>query len=314
MTAVQSRPRPAAGEPTIELGLPVPAPEWPPRRRREPLPALAVAVTRSAVGLALLALWSVFFMLALGGLETARNQQLLYQQMRERIANQTEPIGAPIDPGTPVALVEAPAIGMRYVVVEGTAPGDLRAGPGHRRDSPLPGQVGWSILYGRAAAFGGPFGRVTELRRGDIITVTTGQGTFDYRVEAVRHAGDPNPAPLAIGAGRLTLATAEGTSWRRGWAPNRVVYVDAALQGTPQPAPAGRPTAVPKEERAMATDGGALVPLVLWLQALLLAAAAAAWATARWGGPPTWLACSPIVLAALWGASESAAQLLPNLM
>jgi hypothetical protein len=53
---------------------------------------------------------------------------------------------------------------------------------------------------------------------------------------------------------------------------------------------------------------------VLWLQALLLAAVAAAWATARWGGPQTWLAGSPVVLAALWGASESAAQLLPNLM
>ncbi len=314
MTAVQTGLRPAAGEPTIELGAPVPAPVWGQRPRREPLPAAAVAVTRVAVGLALLALWTVFFTLALGGLETARSQQLLYGQLRQHIAEQTEPIGGRIAPGTPVALIEAPAIGMRYVVVEGTAPGDLLAGPGHRRDTPLPGQVGWSRLYGRASTFGGPFGRITELRRGDTITVTTGQGTFDYRVEAVRHAGDPNPAPLATGAGRLTLATAEGTSWRRGWAPNRVVYVDAALEGTPQPAPAGRPTGVPKEETAIASDTGALVPLVLWLQVLLLAALAAAWATARWGGPQTWLTCAPVVLAALWGASESAAQLLPNLM
>jgi sortase A len=64
----------------------------------------------------------------------------------------------------------------------------------------------------------------------------------------------------------------------------------------------------------MAGDSGAFVPLVLWLQALLLGAAGAGWTAARWGGPQTWLVGAPVILAALWGASESAIQLLPNLM
>jgi hypothetical protein len=43
------------------------------------------------------------------------------------------------------------------------------------------------------------------------------------------------------------------------------------------------------------------------------AVAGAAWAQARWGGSQAWLVFVPIILAALWGASESAVELLPNL-
>src|SRR2546421_11935588 len=152
---------------------------------------------------------------------------------------------------------------MRYVVVEGTSPGDLRAGPGPRRDPPLPGQAGASVLYGRAVAFGGPFQHIAELRPGDTVTVTTGQGTFDYRVDGIRRAGDPLPEPLRSGAGRLTLVSAEGVSWRAGWAPDGAVYVDSTLQGSAQPAPAGRPRGLPDAEQAMHGDTGALaVPLL----------------------------------------------------
>ena len=37
--------------------------------------------------------------------------------------------------------MQIPAIGLHdVVIVEGTDSGDLRDGPGHRRDTPLPGQ------------------------------------------------------------------------------------------------------------------------------------------------------------------------------
>ncbi|OLB79968.1 MAG: hypothetical protein AUI14_08665 [Actinobacteria bacterium 13_2_20CM_2_71_6] len=282
--------------------------------RRPPLPGPAVAVIRISIGSALLALWVVFFALGLAGFEAARSQLVLYSQLRTQLADATEPIGGPIDPGTPVALIEAQRIDLRYVVVEGTAAGDLRAGPGHRRDTPLPGQAGTCVLYGRATGFGGPFRHILDLRPGDTITVTTGQGTFGYRVDGVRRAGDPLPGLLPSGGGRLTLVTAEGVSWRAGWAPNRVAYVDATLQGTPQPAPAGRLTGVPKADLAMQGDPDALVPVVLWLQLLILGGVGAAWAQRRWGGAQAWLVFTPVILATLWGASESAIQLLPNLM
>jgi len=41
---------------------------------------------------------------------------------------------------------------------------------------------------------------------------------------------------------------------------------------------------------------------------------AIAWAFERWGRWQTWLVGAPLVLAALWGVSETAVQLLPNLM
>jgi sortase A len=278
------------------------------------MPPAAVGVIRISVGVLILALWSLVFALGIGGLQAARSQVVLYDRLRVHLADGTAPIGGAIDPDTPVALVEARNIDLRYVVVEGTSPGDLRAGPGHRRDTVMPGQAGTSVIYGRATTFGGPFGRIAELRSGDTVTVTTEQGTFGYRVDGVRHAGDPLPELLASGAGRLTLATAEGVSWRSRWAPDRAVYVDATLLGNPQPTPAGRPAGVSKVEAAMQADPGALMSTVLWLQVLALACLAAAWMQARWGGAQTWMVCLPLVLAALWGASESASQLLPNLM
>jgi hypothetical protein len=63
----------------------------------------------------------------------------------------------------------------------------------------------------------------------------------------------------------------------------------------------------------MQGDPGAWVFLVLWLQLLVAGVVAAAWAQARWGSAQAWLACSPVIIAALWGASESAFQILPNL-
>ena len=72
------------------------------------------------------------------------------------------------------------------MVVEGTSCDALRHGPGHERDTRFPGQPGVSILQGRAAAFGGPFGDIDRLRTGDEITVVTGQDTATFRVTGSR--------------------------------------------------------------------------------------------------------------------------------
>lgn len=277
-------------------------------------PATSSGVLRAALGCVLVAGWFVFFVLAISGMQATRSQYVLYGELRAQLAQGTAPIGGAIAPGTPVALIEAPAIGMRYVVVEGTASGDLRAGPGHRRDTPLPGQPGASVLYGRASAFGGPFRNIGRLFPGADIVVTTGQGTFEYKVSGVRREGDPMPGPAPTGSGRLTLVSAEGVGWRAGWAADRIVYVDANLLNAPAQAPAGRPTVVPEPEVALQGDPSAWITLVLWLQVLAVAAFAASWAVDRWGMPRVWLAFSPIILAGLWGASESVVQLLPNLM
>lgn len=296
----------------------MPPPIWQPRRRPRPprpeVPGLALSTVYTLMAVAVLAFWFVAFALGLGGLQAERGHQLRYDVLRETLAAGTTPTGGVIAPGTPIALITAPHIGLSQVVTEGTAAEDLRAGPGHRRDTPLPGQAGTSVVYGRTIMFGAPFLRVRALRPGDVITAVTGQGSFTYSVLGVRRAGDPLPDPEPAGGGRLTLISAEGASWRAGWAPDQLLYVDATLQGKPAPDPGGRPTVIPVQETAMAGDPGAWMSLVLWLQGLAVSAFGASWSSARWGWAQTWLTFVPLMLATLWGATDSALQLLPNVM
>lgn len=265
----------------------------------------------SLTALALLAVWVVAYALGVGGIQEARAQRELYARLRQSLAAATAPLGGVIRPGTPVALVDAPGAGLhRTVVVEGTAPGQLVAGPGHRSDTPLPGQPGVAVLFGRSVTYGAPFGRITRLRAGTPITVTTGQGVFRYVVERVRHAGDPLPPPLTKGGGRLVLVTATGARF----APDRAVYVDALLTGRAQPAPPGRPAYVPLAAQAMHGDAAVAIELVLWLQALVVAGVALVWAHTRWGTWQTWLVGLPVVLAVLAAATQPALRLMPNLV
>ena len=285
-----------------------------PRSVRPELPGPAVSVIQVLMACFVAAFWFLGFALGIGSLQAERGFELHYDELRQTLAAGVAPTGGVIDPGTPVAVLTAPRIGMNQVVVEGTSAEDLRSGPGHRRDTPLPGQAGTSVVYGRAIMFGGPFLRIRKLQQGDVITVTTGQGTFSYLVDGVRREGDPLPDTLAAGGARITLISAEGVSWRAGWAPDRLIYVDATMQGKPAADPGGRPTLIPPQEKAMATNPDAWTSVVLWLQVLAVGAFGVAWAQARWGGAQAWLAFVPVILVGLWGASDSALQLLPNVM
>ncbi|MBW0008697.1 MAG: class E sortase, partial [Pseudonocardiales bacterium] len=160
---------------------------------------------------AVLALSFLLELTLLGNLRHDHDQAQLASEFRSELANAVAPVG-PLDQaskpwaaGTPVALLEIPRLGVREVVVEGTSSGTLMSGPGHRRDTPFPGQVGTSVIAGRRATYGAPFRSIGQLRAGDRVTVTTGQGRSSFVVLGVRHAGDPVPPALASGHGRLTL-------------------------------------------------------------------------------------------------------------
>ncbi|WP_432985932.1 sortase [Dactylosporangium sp. CA-233914] len=270
--------------------------------------------SRALLTLGLLCAWLMVYLLGASALRQEHNQRDLYAELRRSLSTAEAPIGGMIDPGTPIALIVAPAIGLSQVIVEGTDADVMRAAPGHRRDTPLPGQPGTSVVYGHAAAYGAPFGDLTALAPGDHLTVITGQGEFDYEVQKIRHAEDPMPAPLQKGGSRLTLATAEGEGWRTGWATDQVVYVDAALKGDPKLGPPGRPSTIETREKAMQANPDALISLVLWLQLLAVTAFGGTWAARRWGAVQTWIVGVPALLATLWGVTDSLGQLLPNLI
>lgn len=268
--------------------------------------------------LAILCLGFLANLLIVSQLVHARDQEVLYSDFRSELANAIAPVGqtdvngALLRPGAPVAILEIPDLGMKEVVVEGTTSSVTQSGPGHKRDTVLPGQPGTSVIYGRQAAFGAPFGQLEILQPGMTIVATTGQGPAEYRVIGVRRPGDPLPPVLEPGQGRLTLVTAMGPRFM----PTDLLRVDAELVTPAQPAPPRVLTAASLDpaEQAMAGDPAGLVPLLLWLQLLLIVAVATVWLVIRWGKWQAWLVAAPIVFFAGIMASMSALRLLPNLL
>jgi sortase A len=274
--------------------------------------ALTVVVLRVT---SLLAAWFLLYAFVLSYLQEQRSQHELYSTFRHELATEYAPAGGAIALGRPVALLQLPQAGLHdAVVVEGTTSSALEKGPGHQPDTPLPGQAGDSVVFGRSATFGAPFAHLASERAGDIITVTTGQGTFHYRVTDLRRPGQPQPAALSPGAGRLTLEGATGAGWRSGLAPQSLVYLDATLEGPSVATPPGAPASVPGAESAMHGDTAVLLPLLLWLQLFGYALLAVGWAARRWGGRQAWLFGLPLILALLWEVTGTAFQLLPNLL
>lgn len=309
----------------------------PPAAPQEPAPAAHPVASRKtprtgrpgrpdaagAYGTALLILAALVFGLLLdigpiGDVRHARDRETSYAALRKDLAEGTVPVGqtdgsgAPVRQGRPVALLTIPQLGLKEVVLEGTSSGVLATGVGHRRDTPFPGQAGTSVLMGRQSGFGGPFGDLADLRPSETFTVLTGQGTQTFRVLDVRRAGDPVPPALADGAGRLVLVTADGPAFT----PDGLLLVDADLVGKAVPAPA-RPLGtdgLSAAEKPMGTDPSAWVPLVLWAEALLLAAVGVTLARLRWGRWQAWICGVPVLGALGLSVADQVVRLLPNLI
>jgi sortase A len=79
-----------------------------------------------------------------------------------------------------VGEIRIPAIGLNQVLVEGTSTDDLRQGPGHYVNTPLPGQGGNAAIAGHRTTYGHPFYNLDGVKPGDPIVVTTVQGVFVY--------------------------------------------------------------------------------------------------------------------------------------
>lgn len=257
-------------------------------------------------------------LVVVSSLQQSAAQGRAFDRFRADLAKGTAAIGPTgsdgkeLAAGTPVAYLEIPSIDVEQVVGEGTSASVLFDGPGHRRDTPLPGQIGTSVVFGRRASFGGPFEQIASLDAGDVITVTTGQGTFEYEVIGVRLAGDPAPPAPAAGVGRLTLVTAGG----RSFLPEGVIRVDAELAEGAVVGPARLYTggSLPAEDRLMAADTRTLWVLAFWLQALIGLALGAVWAWHRWGRAQAWVVFLPALLLVGLSASGEVARLLPNLL
>ncbi|SFC23302.1 LPXTG-site transpeptidase (sortase) family protein [Streptomyces aidingensis] len=289
------------------------------QQERQPLPDARFAVPGAALLiLAALLLGFAANLTVVSHLQHARAQQTGFAELREQLALGTAPVGQtdyrghPLDPGAPVALLRIPALDLREVVFEGTTPGVLTAGPGHRRDTVLPGQAGTSVLMGRQWAYGGPFRELHTLAVGDTVEITTGQGEHVYRVTGLRYPGDEVPAPAGEGEGRLTLITATGGPYT----PSDALRVDAELTTGVQPAPARifPVGSLGPGEETLEGDSRVWIQVLLWSQGLLLAALAVTWAYRNWGRAQAWIVGVPLLGGLSVGLSGALTMLLPNLL
>jgi sortase A len=263
----------------------------------------AVALTATVLLVALVGF--TVYLFGLSGVVEARHQNTMYKTLSYQLTQATAPVG-PVAQGTPMALLTIPAIGLHgVVVVEGTTSRDLMSGPGYAPSTPLPGQAGHSVIMGKRTTFGSPFARLLQLRVGDIITATTGQGVARYRVSSFGTSAHPAPANSGD---TLVLMTANGYAHPTGW-----VEVSADLVGAPQPSGGGL-SALPSDMQPMAGDAGdSVVPLLLWSQALLVVAVGGTVAVHRWSRWPALTCVVPVLLAVSWNVAESLSGLLPNL-
>jgi LPXTG-site transpeptidase (sortase) family protein len=253
-----------------------------------------------------------------GSLQHNRSQYLLYNELRTSLALATTPNGQLdvnsklVPNGTPVALITIPRIHVTEVVVQGTRSSDLAQGPGHRRDTVMPGQEGTSVIMGRQSTYGGPFGYLNALVPGDEITVVTGQGTSKFTVFGIRRDGDLLPETLAKGSGRLELVTADGIPL----APSGALHVDASLTGDVKTTPSAVFTkeVLDPSELTMAIDPTGWFAALFWFQWLAVAVIALRWVRSRWGRWQTWMIAVPALLALGAVTANSAIAMLPNLL
>jgi len=237
------------------------------------------------------------------------------------------PPPAPPADGDAVAQLRIPAIGVDKIVVEGVEVSDLKKGPGHYPNSPLPGQPGNAAIAGHRTTYGAPFNRLDELGSGDEILVTTVQGSFRYEV---REQLIVNPDQVEVlddfGDDRLTLTACHPKYSAR----QRIVIV-AALVGDAAPAPATPPSPGPApsddedagENAEAGGSGGQSIDAGLggerataWPAVLLGVACGFIWIAAwllgqLWRKWPAYLVCLPVFLVVLFFFFENFSRLLP---
>src|SRR5829696_521545 len=225
-------------------------------------------VGRSCVTAGVLVLLFVAYQLWGTGIREAQAQDQLQSEFEETIGADpattattargvTTTIGPPPPPandGDALAQIRIPRIGLEKIVVSGVSLEDLKRGPGHYPDTPLPGQPGNAAIAGHRTTYGAPFNRIAELEPGDEILVTTAQGAFRYEMTE-QHIVSPSQIEVLedFADNRLTL-----TACHPKYSASQRIVVVAKLVGPaapgPPPSTAAGPAEIPGD--AAGSDGG----------------------------------------------------------
>ncbi len=267
------------------------------------------------------------------GLITARNQSALTAQFeaaqKKSDSHPAKTIPAPVhgttpaapqvaptvpDPpvGSPVGTIQIPKINLAMTVVEGTDEAQLAMGPGHYPTTPLPGEAGNAAIAGHRTTYLHPFYSLDALVPGDVIFITTLQGTFLYHVLSTQVVDptdvsvvDPTPTP------QLTLTTCNPR-----YSASQRLVVHALLVASELAHPTITPVAVTTHHHAAAPPPPTRqwTPAILW-GVVVAALAAGVWAVAlrthRFRRALTIVAGTAVWLVVVFFFFQAVAPLLP---
>jgi len=254
----------------------------------------AAAVGRTLITVGVLLLLFTVYLLWGTGIYTSQQQHHLRQQFDaalHRVASTTTststpnalgpttttapPPNASLAAGDAVARIQIPKIGLDNIVVSGVGEDDLRKGPGHYPQTPLPGQAGNAAIAGHRTTYGHPFGDIDQLANGDVIMVQTLQGSFTYRVYAQLVVDPSDVAVLAPDPGRpatLTLTTCNPK-----YSAAQRLVVKAALDSQTKPLPPPPHLPPPAKLTSLGLSGGSGSLLPAFLTGLIAAAVGGLW-------------------------------------
>lgn len=145
-------------------------------------------------------------------------ERLWYKSRQHHLAADLKQQREGLAAGQALGVLQIPRLGVNVVVVQGDTPGLLRGAPGHRIGTPLPGTRGNAVIVGHHDAWGGPFGRLDDVRKRDYVVIqsrnpkTGEQKTFVYRAASVTRVG-ADGSKVLMGRStdnRLTLVTGRG--------------------------------------------------------------------------------------------------------
>ena len=269
---------------------------------------LRIVARRAAVVVFVLSFGMLAYPKVVSPVIATRNQALAEDVLASSLYNGTAPLGGDIVLGTPVALLEIPSIGLRRAVVEGTTAEQLAVGPGHLVGSVLPGQYGVSAILGRSTNFGADFELLRDVKVGDEITATTGQGVSTYEVLDITRRADTDQSAFVGEGNMLLLMTSTGGSDADG----RLV-VRASLTSTVMPVGDAVSSTTSSDELGLSGSSSAAVDLVFW--SLLLLALSLVLLPARrfFGSRVAWMVAAPVVGLAVLQVMHQLALLMPSM-
>lgn len=151
---------------------------------RRVLGGLAVALTAFGAGMLVYPVAT--------NLYNGRQQARLRREFSVRLTQGSTAASSAVHSPLGIAIIQIPRLGLDSVVVEGTDPADLRAGPGHYPGSPQPCSRGNVAIAGHRTTYGKPFEGLDQLVAGDGIVLVTPSRRCTYQV-VPSPPGKPTP-------------------------------------------------------------------------------------------------------------------------